>query len=78
MPTIFRKHGLRFYFFSSDGNEPPHVHIEGEGGEAKFWADPLQMEWSRGFGSGTLLRIESLLRENQSLILEKWHEFFGC
>ena len=76
MPTLFRKSGLRFYFYSSDGKEPPHVHITGEGGEAKFWILPIQLEWSRGFGPGTLLRIESLLWDNQSLILEKWNEFF--
>ncbi len=28
MPTIFRHHGYRFFFFSREGEEPIHVHIE--------------------------------------------------
>lgn len=28
MPTILRAEGYRFFFFSLDRNEPPHVHVE--------------------------------------------------
>lgn len=28
MPTIFRIDGYRFFFYSGEGNEPPHVHVE--------------------------------------------------
>ncbi|MBI2646774.1 MAG: DUF4160 domain-containing protein [Deltaproteobacteria bacterium] len=27
MPTIFRKWGYRFHFYSNERNEPPHIHI---------------------------------------------------
>jgi hypothetical protein len=28
MPTVFRQGRFRFYFFSNERNEPPHVHVE--------------------------------------------------
>lgn len=28
MPTILRIDGFRFYFYSHEPNEPPHVHID--------------------------------------------------
>ena len=33
MPTILRKNGFRFFFYSNERNEPPHVHVVGRGGE---------------------------------------------
>ena len=26
-PEIHREHGMRFFFFSNEGDEPPHVHV---------------------------------------------------
>jgi hypothetical protein len=28
MPTVLTVKGFRFFFFSLEGNEPPHIHIE--------------------------------------------------
>ena len=28
MPTIHRQNGFRFYFYSHEPNEPPHVHVD--------------------------------------------------
>jgi hypothetical protein len=28
MPTVLRVKGYRFFFFSNEGAEPPHIHIE--------------------------------------------------
>jgi Domain of unknown function (DUF4160) len=28
MPTLLRIEGFRFFFYSSEGQEPPHVHVE--------------------------------------------------
>jgi hypothetical protein len=28
MPTVLTKDGFRIFFYSADGNEPVHVHIE--------------------------------------------------
>lgn len=31
MPTVLRWKGYRFYFFSNEGSEPPHIHIDKDG-----------------------------------------------
>jgi len=36
MPTLYEERGYAFRFRSSDGPEPPHVHVEGNDGAAKF------------------------------------------
>ena len=28
MPTVLRVRGFRFYFYSHEPNEPPHVHVD--------------------------------------------------
>ena len=37
MPTVLRVDGYRFYFFSREGQEPPHIHVEQAERYAKFW-----------------------------------------
>jgi len=36
-------------FYAGDRDEPPHVHVEREDKVAKFWLDPIRLQWSRGF-----------------------------
>ena len=40
MPTVLRRGPYRFFFYSSDRAEPPHVHVERDENLAKFWLDP--------------------------------------
>ena len=35
MPTVLLVEGYRFFFFSNEGQEPPHVHVRKGGGVAK-------------------------------------------
>lgn len=41
MPTILRKDGWRFFFYSLENGEPPHVHVRKGDAEAKLWLDRL-------------------------------------
>jgi hypothetical protein len=43
MPTVLRREGYRFYFYSHEPNEPPHIHVDGAGASAKFWLRPLAL-----------------------------------
>jgi Domain of unknown function (DUF4160) len=43
MPTVLRVGRYRFYFFSNESNESPHIHAKASGDEAKFWLDPVQL-----------------------------------
>jgi hypothetical protein len=48
MPTVLRWDGYRFYFFSNERNEPPHMHVDKGGRSAKFWLLPVGL--ARNFG----------------------------
>jgi hypothetical protein len=49
MPTVLRTGPYRLFFYSSDRDEPPHVHVEREDNVAKFWLDPVTLQSSGGF-----------------------------
>jgi hypothetical protein len=48
MPTIFIE-GYKFRFYSSDVNEPPHVHVINAERVAKIWLESLEIEYNRGY-----------------------------
>jgi hypothetical protein len=76
MPTVLRSGPYRFFFYSGDREEPPHVHIERDDSEAKFWLDPVRLEWSRGFGRKEIGRLQQIIEENRQQLLGSWHEYF--
>ena len=68
------------YFFSNEGQppEPPHVHIQGGGRDAKIWLQPdISIADSYGFNSRELSNILQIVVENRDLILRAWHDHFG-
>lgn len=77
MPTVLRVDGYRFFFFSNEGNEPPHIHVEAGGNYAKFWLNPVRLVKSIGFHSSELKRLRELIEQNHSLMEERWHDYFG-
>ena len=74
MPVAFRVKGYRFFFFSLEGNEPPHIHVEQGERFAKFWLNPVSLVKSRGFRSGEQSEIQKIIEENLDTLLEKWNE----
>jgi hypothetical protein len=36
MPTVLRVSGYRFFFYSLEGSEPSHIHVEHGDNVAKF------------------------------------------
>ena len=50
------------------------VHIDGR--SAKFWI-PAQLARNLGLRSHELREVLEILLENETLILEKWNEYFG-
>ena len=77
MPTVLRTGPYRFYFFSHEPNEPPHVHVDRDESSAKFWLKPVQLSRNLGFGPKELQKLLTIVTENQELILEKWYGYFG-
>jgi hypothetical protein len=76
MPTVLRVGPYRFFFYAGDGGEPPHVHVERDDCEAKFWLDPVRLERSRGFRRNEINRIRDLTEEHREQLLEEWNGFF--
>ncbi len=76
MPTIIHVKGYRLYFVSFDGSEPMHVHVRRDGRNAKVWIETMTFAWSQ-FKDHEDATILDMVRENQSLVREKWHEYFG-
>ena len=77
MPNVMRIGPYRFFFWSRENNEPPHIHVKREHREAKFWIDPLvELADNLNFAGHELNRIRQLVEEHRDLLLEAWHEHF--
>ncbi len=79
MPTIKGIPGpYRFFFYSFDCAEPPHVHVERDVGTCKFWLRPLTLASSHAFSPKELNRIRGVIQANLALIEEAWDEHCGA
>jgi hypothetical protein len=76
VPTIIIE-GYKFRFYSSDINEPPHIHVIRDDNVAKIWLEPVVVETNHGYNQPTLNRILKLTRQHQSKLLEAWNDHFG-
>jgi hypothetical protein len=76
-PTVFENGPYRFFFYSADRHEPPHVHVERESDRAKFWLRPVHLARSGGFSPAELQRIERIVRQHQHALLRAWNEYFN-
>lgn len=78
MPTILRKDGFRFLFYSNEGNEPCHIHVKKGGGDAKIWLEPeIQEAYFYGFSPNEIKVIRETIIEHETLLKEKWNEYFN-
>lgn len=77
MPTLLRFGPYRFFCYAGDRDEPPHIHVERDNGEAKFWLSPIRLQSNKGFASVEVNRIQKLVEQNQQQLLEAWHGFFN-
>lgn len=80
MPVVFRRRGLRYFFYSNEGQppEPPHIHIRGGGRDAKIWLEPeVSIDESYGFNPRELSNILRVVMENRDLLLREWHDRFS-
>jgi hypothetical protein len=78
MPTVLRIGSARFLFYSNEGSEPPHIHIEQAGAVAKFWLEVVSLASSSRFSSRELRRLERQVEERREQFLEAWREYFGA
>jgi hypothetical protein len=77
MPTVLVVEGFRFFFFSNEGFEQPHIHVEKGDGHAKWWLrDPPELAYSEALTPSQLRRVRELVTEYGPTFQEAWHEYF--
>lgn len=76
MGEIFRDiRSRKYYFFSNESNEPPHIHVRQAGRTAKYWMEqPIRLDYNHNFSGKELREIERIIELNRELIMEKWNE----
>jgi len=71
MVTVHRAYGFRVVIFTND-HSPPHVHVFGQGGEAKITLEGpagITLDWVVGVRRGDLRKVmREVQRERQRLI----------
>ena len=77
MPTVLKIAGLRFFFYSNEGSEPHHIHVEQGDNAAKFWLLPVELANSYGFSAKEINKIRTLVVENQETFIKYWDEYFN-
>jgi hypothetical protein len=77
VPTILRHGRWRLFFYSNEGSEPAHVHVESGDGTARFWPLPVALAGSNRLRPGDLREVERIVRLHRKLLLEAWDDFFG-
>ena len=76
MPTVLRIGPYALVFFSSDGAEPPHVHVKRDRKVAKFWLNPVSIANNRGFKAHELNHIRDLVVRYETILIESWYDYF--
>ena len=64
-------------FFSNEGDEPPHVHVDRDTATAKVWLEAADLARSRGFRPKEIGVILAVVSEHREALLEAWHDYFG-
>lgn len=65
MPTVLRERGFRFFFWSNERNQPPHVHVDSGDGFAKFWLSPIYVAMSVGYDAGEMRDLFAIVTEHR-------------
>ena len=76
MLAVPREGPYRFFFYTGDREEPPHVHVRRENRVGKFWLDPVRLERSGGLQRPEIRRIARIIEQHHALLLGTWNEHF--
>jgi len=77
IPEVFRFYGFSFFFYSRE-HEPLHIHVEGNGGMAKYeWnGKEFTLFEEQGIKPNDLKKIKKVIDENADIIIKRWDEHF--
>jgi hypothetical protein len=77
VPAVLGLGKYRFFFFSNEGTEPRHIHVESDDNYAKFWLEPIDLAKSVGYKERELSEIRELIQDNVQLFKAKWDAHFS-
>jgi len=77
MPTVIIEKGYRYFFYSNEGIEPPHIHIAKDNKYAKLWLNPIRLDKNYKFSVKEINYIVKYVKHNSNFFKEKWHEHFS-
>ncbi|MDA3947725.1 MAG: DUF4160 domain-containing protein [Spirochaeta sp.] len=81
MPTILFLKGWRFFFYTNEGNEPPHIHVAKADAEGKFWLDSecydVPAAFAHNISPADLRFIRRTLLDHFDEFLESWKDVQG-
>ena len=81
MPTVLYIKGWRFFFYSNEGNEPIHIHIQKGEKERKYWLDidnySVEEAYTYNMNKKDIREVKKILLQNLDEIAEPWNQFFG-
>ena len=75
-PTVYREGPFRFFFYSHESREPPHVHVERDDAIAKLWLHDSSIADAGGLSARDLQRVTAIVMVQRDPFLEAWHEHF--
>ena len=78
MPTVLVEGGYRFFFYSRENSEPPHIHVEAGDRIAKYWLEPAELASSRRFRAHELTALRGIVMARREEFLRAWHEHFDA
>jgi hypothetical protein len=81
MPTVMLLNGWRFFFYSNESNEPPHIHSMKGDKEAKYWLHSDSFDIEEAFGYRLSPADRRFLRQtiftHFDYIMHEWNSFTG-
>jgi hypothetical protein len=77
VPTVLIVGPYRFYFYSHEPNEPPHIHVDRDDASAKFWLKKVALAHSLRFAKKELNELHELVSKHQKPLLDKWYGYFS-
>ena len=76
MPVVLRLGPWRFFFYSDEGGEPPHIHVAEGDKAAKFWLRNAELARSRGFRGYEIAALRKIVAEYAGTFEEAWNVHF--
>lgn len=78
MPTLLLINGLRFFFYSSENNEPTHVHVTKGSANGKIWLLPnIEIAYMHGFTNSEIKLIMRITDTHLESFKSKWNEYLN-